>query len=165
MNIIALALSYYDKYHKENEVLYDTKYNIIINDKNNNRNVQIKLNENIVKEGYFNILGIFFPENNTFVWGWSLPYSSINNNSDKDQTYLSRRILNYALDMDFDSRNPMIYELRTELLSNKIKIEHPYQLEKLIAVSQYITKTQMVYKIKNEYSNADVWYLFEFSNL
>jgi len=161
MNIIATALTNYDNSRIKYNEYYTGKYEIVIHeDKIEKRRFEIKLNDNIIKIGYCNILGIYFPENNTFVWGWSLPFRT-EKNSNKNETYLSRKILNYALDMQFSSRDPLLYELRIELLTNKIKIEHPYQLEKLLAFALYITKTEMIYKSKNEYSNVDVWYLFE----
>lgn len=123
-------------------------------------------NNEIVNSGTYNILGIYFKNERQWTWGWAI------HNKTKVETYLCRMILNYALDMTFVSSKTTAEILRviirSDMLSSIISIEHPVQLEQYLAIGQYITKSDMVYKIDNhpDYgSNVTVYALLKYTDL
>lgn len=172
-NIVTQALAYHDNSKHKYKKFYKSDYKFDFVRSTNNIDVPICyfLKDNkIIAKGNNNILGIYLKNENLWVWGWSIMLYDINN-SFKNRTYVSRKILNYGLDITFDKytqsilksenqsdtisaedeiaekqRNIVFHiELKQDLLTSKIKITHPIQLEKILAVSQYITKSDLIY--------------------
>ena len=92
------------------------------------------------------VIGLFNKILSVWQWGWSIGSFKF-----KTENYLSRKILNYAFDIDIPedsrlSRDTMIM-LKNELLNSKIYMENPtIEIEKYIAITLYLTNSSYYYK-------------------
>jgi len=118
---------------KNNENVLDQDY-IIFYDKNYNK----------IHESSYQIFGIYMPQTQMWKWSWAIPSIL------KKHTYISRKILEYAFDLDVSQ-----YILKSELINSKIKIENDLQLDIHTALSSYIAKQPFVFKWYNRYSNGE----------
>lgn len=100
------------------------------------------------------LLGIYIPNIKLWKWGWSLVIN-------KKDIYMSRKILNYALDID----NLNILFLRDPLINSNITINNSLELDLLLGISSYLTKQKNVmgfYKIPDNETDDD---FYEVGNL
>jgi len=107
----------------------------------------IPLQNNVkpILKGNCSVIGIFNKILSIWQWGWSMPLKL------KMENYISRKILNYAFDMDLDADiNSSVEQqmiLKTELLNSKLYMEYPsVEIEKYIAIALYITQADYYYK-------------------
>jgi hypothetical protein len=138
---IRSALEYYDinceKYHN---FINKIKYIKLIN--NNHQTDEIVFldkNKNILLQSSYEILGIYLPKQNIWKWSWSIPTFQ------KKYTFISRKILEYAFNLDQDNE----YLLRSKLINSKINIYNNLQLDIHIALSSYIGKQPLIFKFYN----------------
>ena len=99
-NIVSLSLAYYDKQKRKHHDYYKQNCRIELNDDGNDSSLPtytIFQDDKPVNKGVYNTLGVYFKEEKQWSWGW------VCNTKTKIETYLSRKVLNYALDMVFDS--------------------------------------------------------------
>lgn len=96
-------------------------------------------NKKLILESSYEILGVFVPKTNIWKWSWSIP------NINKKYTYISRKILDYAFNLDSSTEIP----LKSELINSKIKIINELQLDIHIAISSYIGKQPLIFKYYN----------------
>ena len=137
------ALEFYDK----NQELYNVfinkvKYIKFIN--NINMTDEIILydeNKKILLESSYEILGVFLPKTQLWKWSWSIP------SFHKKHTYISRKILEYAFNLDRTTE----LALRTDLTNSRIKIINDLQLDIHIALSSYIGKQPLIIKYYNKF--------------
>jgi hypothetical protein len=124
-----------------------------------------------------------------FRWGWDLLYSTdkktnvdanntnykgfknenilINKNEDVliniNNTYYIKKIINYILDLKININNfkeLFFYEdMKNLFLHHIIKIENPLQLELLLAMTLYITKSDLIWKVYDNNINVVKYYL------
>jgi hypothetical protein len=127
------ALKYYDNQKNKNKNYLD---NTTIEDKTiidlESEKVILKLSKNDVQ-----VLGIFHPESNIFIWGWVPPDFSI------DETVLSRELLNYALHLNPISNTNEHSLLKSLLINSRILVKSSLDLELLLAISAYILKDKI----------------------
>lgn len=133
-NLVNLSLIYYDinkkKYKKYNNPQFTLEPDIIGNTGlyylNNNIN-----NINIFKcEVHF--IGKFYKDTNIFQWGWATF------DSDNKNIYIFKQIISYIF-----LKDKFIKRL---FLRYKMNILYPLELELILAITQYITKSDMIYK-------------------
>jgi hypothetical protein len=60
----------------------------------------------------------------------------------KNSTYLSRKLLNYGLDID----NEELIQLKSELITSRFKIKNTLQLDIHLALAGYLCKNPIIYK-------------------
>lgn len=168
-NIVSLSLNYYDQQKRKHAEWYKNDCHIELKDDGNDINLSsytIFKNNTPVNTGIYNILGVYFKEEKQWTWGWMV------NHKRKIDTYLSRQILNYGLDISFDksvksNRDMLNMLVRNDLLNPYISIEHPVQLEHLLALGQYLTNSDMIYRIEEHPSfgkNVVVYVILKYSD-
>jgi hypothetical protein len=139
------SLEFYDK----NQELYSVFFNKIkyikFIDNINMTDDIIFYDENkkILLESSYEILGVFLPKTQLWKWSWSIP--SFN----KKHTFISRKILEYAFNLD----NNKEISLRSDLTNSKIKIVNDLQLDIHIALSSYIGKQPLIFKFYNKFED------------
>lgn len=141
------ALEYYDTNQLEiNNFLNKVKYiKFVNNKKSNDQIIFYDDNSNILLESSYEIMGIYMPQNKIWKWSWSIP-TIINK-----YTYISRKILEYALNLD-----PIKdYVLKTQLINSKIKIINDIQIDIHTAISSYLSKKPFIFKFYNKYDKQD----------
>lgn len=155
--LIATALEYYDSYNEKYRGLFkkvkNTKIELTPYDMERNK---IKLldkdNEELLTSKY-EVVGVYSNEYKMWSWAWSVPKFKKNN------TYISRKILYYGLDLDPES------SLKSELITSRFLISNPIQIELHLAIASYLAK-KIIYKYvyypdeKNQPDNFIVNYIF-----
>ena len=142
--IVAKALKYYDvNREKYNSIFNKIKYyQYIVNLHDMENNVIILYDENkkVLYKSKYEILGAFSKQHATWIWAWSLPTLT------KNQTYISRKMLNYGLDLDHSE-----IMLKTELITSRFRVTNQIQLDIYIAISSYITHQPIIFKVVTVY--------------
>jgi hypothetical protein len=122
---------------KIDKQLTNLKYFKIISNSKSNEMPEITLYDNKKKEilkSKYQLLSIYMPNLKLWKWAWSLPIVS------KGHSYVSRKILDYALNID----NINILFMREPLINSNIIIENDLELELLIGMSSYLTKQNFI---------------------
>jgi hypothetical protein len=142
------ALDFYDKNREKFSAFFNkVKYVKFVN--NNNIIDDIIFyddDKNILLESSYEILGVYLPKSNFWKWSWSIPTVH------KKYTYISRKILEYAFNLDHNNE----LSLRSELINSKIKIVNDLQLDIHIALSSYIGKQPLIFKFYNKFNDNDI---------
>jgi len=89
----------------------------------------------------FQTLGLYDPKTNVWIWAWSV--ASLK----KHTVVLSRKLLNYALNIDSDEDAAHTF-LKQQILTSRIIIGNKLQFDIHMAVSLYITKQACVIAVK-----------------
>jgi len=110
-------------------------------------NIYEKVSKRSILKGTCSVIGVFNNTLSTWQWGWSIPFKF------KTQNYISRKILNYAFDIDISvpgSKEENIQQnmiLKTELLHSNIYMESPsIEIEKYLAIALYLVQGEYYYK-------------------
>jgi hypothetical protein len=148
------ALLFYDKHSEENKILFKKVNNVIFLPKKDNieyRSIELYDKDNTLITGYkYEIIGAHYVKNNAWVWAWAIPLLN------KNVTNISRKILNYGLELD-GSDNEL---LKIELITSRFFVEDVMQVDLYIALSAYLSKNSTVYPYRPEMLSPDiVWYL------
>lgn len=136
------SLEFYDNNREKYDIFFKKAKYVKFVDNNNTTDDIIFYDENkkILLESSYEIMGIYLPKNNMWKWAWSIP--SIH----KKYTFISRKILEYAFNLDHTKEFP----LRADLINSKIKINNELQLDIRIALSSYIGKQPLIFKFYNK---------------
>ena len=139
-NTIKSALEYYDLYQFKILNFYKKiEYFKLIGGNNLTPSINFyDINKNLLFKSSYEIVGMYKQNNNIWKWGWSISY--FNNNENE----ISRKILNYAINLDSVITNEII--LKSEILDSKILIKNNLQLDIYIALSAYLTKIPFIFK-------------------
>ena len=155
--IVSMAYEYLDKKKELYDKYFNTNNIVFYPNKNNNDMDLLKFevfDENtnkVIVKGTYSTMGFFNTVLSTWYWGWAVPFPS------KSENYLSRKMLLYALDMDINQNNNInVYGiLKAELLNSKIFMDfQSIEIEKYIALSMYITKSDYYHKLDIESINV-----------
>jgi hypothetical protein len=168
-NLINLSLIYYDTQKEKYKKYYKKNITLYLESGNKNLNLPIfnlKKNDNILIEGNFNIIGIFEKDTNKFIWAWYKIVKNNNNKIVKNNTFFVRQIINYILDYDIDENNLneeiLFYnQLKKLFLNPELSIEYQIELEIILAITLFITKSDMIYKIYNKNNNTDQFFILK----
>jgi hypothetical protein len=117
--------------------LEDYKYFKLKYNSSSNEMSEITLYNNKKKEilkSKYQLLSIYIPNLKLWKWAWSLPAAN------KKHSFVSRKILNYALDIE----NINMLFIRDPLINSNITIENELELELLIGISSYLTKQNFI---------------------
>lgn len=73
-----------------------------------------------------------------WVWAWGLLF-------EKNRTYLISKLVDYGLNIfEYSYDDLRLYYLKIELISLKLHIENDMQIDKYLALSSYLTKTDLI---------------------
>jgi hypothetical protein len=138
-NILSDALEYYDNnLERYNKFMSQVKFIKKIksnNDLEHNVIIFYDKDKKVLLKSRYEIFGIYMNRINTWAWAWSIPFFK------KNMTYISRKILNYGVELDPDNGF-----LKTELINSRYRITSPIQLDIHSAVASYLSKQLLVYK-------------------
>lgn len=131
------SLEFYDS----NMEKYETFFNEITYIKsipglNINEMAFFDKNKKLLLQSPYEILGWYVPKQNIWKWSWSIPTLA------KKHTFISRKILEYAFELNNDNE----YMLKSKLINSKIDIYNDLQLDIHIALSSYIAKQPLIFK-------------------
>lgn len=172
MNITSSALKNFDEKTKKNikyldRATYDIKFKDERADFTTPSFDCYNKKEEIVFTGTHNIIGWYYMNEHKWIWGWYIPFD--NTRVTKNLTYTSRKLLNYALNLELPNSSKIdkefisLFEIRRMLLSNVIYIDHPFQLEIIIAIAQYLTKADLVIR-EHMFPNVLVYKILTFTH-
>lgn len=155
-NIVSLSMQYYDKQKAKHAAYYSESHDLTFTASTSDVDLpRFRLTAKGVPtlQGVYNIMGVYFKDEKKWVWGWGINYTQ------KNDSYLSRNILIYGLDIVIDTSilrgNPEkhVYNrlmldimVKSDLTSKELAIEHPTQLEQYLALGLYLTKGDLLYK-------------------
>jgi hypothetical protein len=112
-------------------------------------------------EGELNVIGTFAKENNTFRWGWDMLQFNKQKEYSINASFLLQQIIIYILNLHIDPKNPEellhYLDLKNVFLNPTFEIKNSIQFEFLLAITLYITKSELIYK--DTIYNYDVYYL------
>lgn len=137
-NIIKSALENYDKNQEKILKMLKDIYYLKLNTTGRIKYITFyDKNKKKILESSYQLAGIYLESSNTWKWGWTLP------GRNKDETDLSRKVLDYAFNLD----NFNEIELRSQLINSTIPILNSMQMDINIAIISYITKIPFIFKI------------------
>lgn len=93
-------------------------------------------NKQFVANVGFEVIGKIYHSDHIWTWGWS------DASRNKDLVVTSRKLLNYALDLDNVDLN-----MKTMLITSRSRILSHIQLNIMISLAAYLSKQQYVYKL------------------
>ena len=138
-SIIKNALYYYDS-NQDNIIKLLKKIYYFEMIKTNYFTKRIKLydvKKKILLESSYEIAAIFNPNTSIWKWAWSIP------NLDKQYTIISRKIFDYAINLDPINE----FLLRDKLITSDIKIFNELQFDIFMSLASYISRSPFILKI------------------
>lgn len=96
-----------------------------------------------IYETKYELIGKFINYSNIWIWAWS------DGRQNKELINTSRKILNYALDLD--EKNEL---LKTELITSRIQISSPIQIDIHLALASFLSKQPFIFQL-NYYGTYD----------
>lgn len=144
-DFIVESLKYYDTNREKYEKLFQKAkyYNFKRSTSELEHNKIIFYDENR-KECHvsrYEILGCYIPEVTLWIWGWAF-------GSAKNETVITKKILNYALDLD-------IVQLKSILVSSRFAIQDTVQLDIYCAIASYVSKVPCIYALTDQGNSID----------
>jgi len=135
---IKSSLEYYDSHQpKINELINKIHYTRFINNKNiTDEIIFFDKNKKEIFKSSYEVLAAYIPQYDAWKWSWSLP--SIK----KKYNFISRKILEYAFDLDAQKD----YLLKSTLINSKIKIINDLQLDIYKSISASLSKKPFILK-------------------
>lgn len=147
-NLVKLSLAYYDERNKKYKKYYNPQFTL--EEKIIENTAQYYLNNNINNINIFKceffFIGKFYKDKQKFEWGWG----TLDNNN--DNMYIFKQIINYIFFKD--------NFIRKLFLRYKMNIKNPLVLELILAITLYITKSDMIYKKQKE-NNITYYFLIK----
>jgi hypothetical protein len=136
--IIRNSMEYYDKNKEKTDILKSKLRYIKFSYKDylNDKILFYDKNKELILESKIQLLSIYYPKNNIWKWSWSIP------SAHKNSTFLVRKILDYAFDLNNESE----FMLKYLLLNSQIKIINDLQLDINLALSSYISKIPFIFE-------------------
>ena len=92
----------------------------------------------------YELLGVFDNQTNVWIWSWMIPLI------DNEKSNISKKLLNYGLNIFPNNDNEDAIYLKTQLLNSRFLIEDNFQLEIHLALASYLAKDnfRFLYPIK-----------------
>jgi hypothetical protein len=141
IDLVINSLEYLDKANEENNNLFKRihycKFIDVDKDLEYNKVIFYDKDKKEIYQSIYENIGVY--HNDTEIWEWAWSISSFKKNS----TNIIRKILTYGTELDSDS-----LFIKNELITSKIKISDPVQLEIVLSLSSYLSKKQLIYGIK-----------------
>jgi hypothetical protein len=152
-SMIPIALEYYDKNKKMFNNFFKKihKTETIKNSKDMEKNKLLFYDKDskLLLESSYEIIGLFYNKYNTWIWSWAIP------NLSKNKILISRKLLNYALDIDItQDENKQFKYIKSELITSRTQITSKLQLDIYLSLVSYLSKKRIIYK-KRYFLNKD----------
>jgi hypothetical protein len=143
INIFSKALEYYD-INKEKYIEFNNKINFIKfkkgkNDYDHNIIEFYDVEKKKIHSSRYEILGSFNNSSRNWIWAWS--DTRLNPNT----IFLSKKILNYGLDLESNSDNMFI---KNELITGEFIINNNLQLDLHVSIASYLSKKPFIFYYK-----------------
>lgn len=174
----------YKEYYKIN---FKNKLNFKVNLIDDVPIFELKNNNKILMTGDYNLIGVYDKNNKKFKWGWDIIYSySIQKNENENKnkmyyitdkqdelskdiilninnTYYIKKIINYIFNLKINLNNfkeLFFYDdMKNIFLHHIIYNVNRLQLELLLAMTLYITKSDLIWKVNDNDKNYRIYYL------
>jgi hypothetical protein len=163
LELTSLSFIYYDMQIKKYKKYYNKNYELILNYHDDKPIFELKNDNKILMKGNYNFIGDICKTNKIFKWGWDYLYINKNKQFMKNNTYYIKKIINYIFNLNINADNveELIFynDIKNMFLHNTNIIESPIQLEQLLAITLYITKSDLIYKIDNVEGNYTEYYV------
>lgn len=170
VNIVTNSLEYYDKNReKYDKIMSQIKYYKwikVTSDLDHSKIIFYDKNKKKLFESRYEAIGLYSNTSRTWIWAWSVPYFQ------KNVTYISRKILNYGLDIPSKKENRF---LKSELVTSRFRVWDDVQLDVHISVASYISKNPLVidliitddadlelYEVKKDVENQEFYKVYLF---
>lgn len=140
VDFIKKSLNYFDEQNNKYKKYLSKHTSLLVKER---KIIDTRTNETIANIE-LQVLGTYHNRTNVFIWGWVLPYLTIN------ETKISRELLDYGLKMDPLSNNVNHYYIKSLLINSRIHIDNDIDIELLQAISFYLLKekTDFIYEYK-----------------
>lgn len=162
-NLIVSSFIYYDMQKKKYKKYYNNKNNLkIYHEPNKEPYFELINDAEILMKGEYNLIGIFNNDKKLFRWGWDYVMWDFDNKFMSRNTYYIKKIINYIFSLNINGDNieedTFFYkDMKNLFLHHKFIIKNPLQLEQLLAITLYITKSDLIYKIQK--NNKTEYYI------
>ncbi len=141
-DIILNSLEYYDKNNeKYSKLLSRIKYYSQkgkVGDMERHEITFYDKDKKVLFKSDYELIGLYNNFSNTWAWAWSLSWAK------KNETYLSRKILYYGLDIVPDISTEF---LKAELITSRFRISNMIQLDLHVAIASYLSKMPLTYAL------------------
>ena len=147
--IIKTSLEYYDENQLKIDKIYSNiKYILIVDNKNFPNEIHLlDKDKNLILKSKYETIGFYIPKSKNWKWAWAV--SRLNNNS----TAQSKKLLSYALDLDFRKN----YLVKSLLINSNVMMKNNIQLDIHLALYSYKCKKKMIFKYYiHYYSPVDI---------
>ena len=139
MNIIPIALEYYDK----NMELYGDKFDNVkyykierfADESVFDAVIFLDAQKEVLFKSRFNIIGSYNPIIKSWHWAWS------NSDLKRKYTTIARKIINYGMEIENNK------SLHSELTTSVYHIQNSIQLDIHIAIASYLAKKPLIVKL------------------
>jgi hypothetical protein len=179
----------FEEYKEYYEINFKNKLNFKVNLIDDVPIFELKNNNKILMTGDYNLIGVYDKNNKKFKWGWDIIYSysiqknkTINENENKmyyitdkqdelskdiilniNNTYYIKKIINYIFNLKINLNNfkeLFFYDdMKNIFLHHIIYNVNRLQLELLLAMTLYITKSDLIWKVNDNDKNYRIYYL------
>jgi len=148
-NLILKSFDYYDKKNEQYKK-YLNKNGVL-----DGENSQIIFGEEKFK---YELLGVFDNQTNVWIWSWMIPLI------DNKKSDISKKLLNYGLNIFPSQENQEAIYLKTQLLNSRFLIEDEFQLEIHLALATYLAKDnfKFLYPIKDYFDRKKEKYITKY---
>lgn len=127
----------FENYYKIQNKYADKNIKYIYNNEKNE--LVIKYN-NITKKYDTEILGLFDETSNTWIWSWSIA----NVDMEKNKTIISKKLLNYGLDIEIKNNKEIDKTyIKSVLTTSRIHIKNYSNLQFILSLSTYLIKNKI----------------------
>lgn len=148
-DLILKSFEYYDKKNQQYKK-YLNKNGVL-----DGENSQIIFGE---EKFDYQLLGVFDNQTNVWIWSWMIPLI------DNKKSDISKKLLNYGLNIFPSQENQEAIYLKTQLLNSRFLIEDEFQLEIHLALATYLAKDnfKFLYPIKDYFDNKKEKYITKY---
>lgn len=148
-DLILKSFEYYDKKNQQYKK-YLNKNGVL-----DGENSQIIFGEEKFK---YELLGVFDDQTNVWIWSWMIPLI------DNKKSDISKKLLNYGLNIFPSQENQEAIYLKTQLLNSRFLIEDEFQLEIHLALATYLAKDnfKFLYPIKDYFDSKKEKYITKY---
>jgi hypothetical protein len=151
IDIIKLALEYYDKQSEKYDVLLKTIHTVDFetakHDLDYNKIFMYNKDKELILESKYEIMGAYYPNTNIWIWGWSL------HKLNKYYVKIIKNLFDYGIQLNPNTPNNSF--LKMELVTSRFKISDKIQLEIYAAIAAYLSKTTFVFKYDSNIYDLD----------
>lgn len=158
-DLVVNSLEYYDKNTEKYSKLFSkVKYLSVKKTNNDIDKDTVTFYDSNMHELFhskYEFLGTYDNDSKVWLWAWAQPLAQ------KKSNEKGREILNYGLNIDARSNPDRIF-LKTKLITSRIRLPDPIQLDTHIAICSYISKSIVVFNYYEYKSHSYEEYYADF---